>query len=317
MDLFFLFISFSSCRFSSHYVVVHFLFLVMLPAAYIIVPLIHTFTSSLRGSFLCSLRYVRRHILLLGRFCRSSHISLSVMQFEKAAHELAAEGLHVATVDATANEALARRFDISGFPTIKWFSSATAAPSDYKGGRDKESIVQWVRRKSGPAATVVTTKEEADSLLERADVVVVGFFETKGSPADLAFNAAASNVEDLVFGVVYGIDGDAAELRKDFGVSQGDAVVAANDFEGEDDAILLDETVFTNAAALADWIIAHSLPVVVTFSQETAPRIFKGDIKTHFLLFADKAAGDASSSALKAFATAAQVRVQLPRHYMS
>ncbi|KAG8465824.1 hypothetical protein KFE25_005394 [Diacronema lutheri] len=48
----------------------------------------------------------------------------------------------VAAVDATAEEALARKYGIKGFPTIKLFGADKRRPSDYGGARDAPSIVQ-------------------------------------------------------------------------------------------------------------------------------------------------------------------------------
>lgn len=47
------------------------------------------------------------------------------------------------------------------------------------GGRDAASIVQWVKKKSGPPAKQVKTAEEAKALQESADVVVLGFFKVR------------------------------------------------------------------------------------------------------------------------------------------
>ena len=42
---------------------------------------------------------------------------------------------------------LAERFEIKGFPTIKYIYEGT--PSDYNGGRTDSEIVNWVKKKTG------------------------------------------------------------------------------------------------------------------------------------------------------------------------
>lgn len=44
------------------------------------------------------------------------------------------EGIRIAKVDATVEEEVAKRYDISGYPTIKFFRKGEA-PVDYEGGR--------------------------------------------------------------------------------------------------------------------------------------------------------------------------------------
>ena len=39
--------------------------------------------------------------------------------------------------------------------------------------------------------------------------------------------------------------------------------------------------------AMESFVSGHSLPLVTTFSRETAPKIFGGNIRTHLLVFAD------------------------------
>jgi len=43
--------------------------------------------------------------------------------------------------------------------------------------REAEDILQWLKKKTGPPATTVTTQKDIDSLMESDDVCVVGFFK--------------------------------------------------------------------------------------------------------------------------------------------
>mmetsp|Transcript_15727 Transcript_15727/g.30388 ORF Transcript_15727/g.30388 Transcript_15727/m.30388 type:complete len:476 (+) Transcript_15727:164-1591(+) len=69
-------------------------------------------------------------------------------EWRQAARDLADTGVVIANVDATANEGLAQRFGIQGFPTIKFFppglsSKTDESAEDYQYERSAEAIVSW------------------------------------------------------------------------------------------------------------------------------------------------------------------------------
>ena len=49
----------------------------------------------------------------------------------------------IAAVDATASEDLAKKFSISGYPTIKFFPKGSTDPEDYQGDRTADTIVKY------------------------------------------------------------------------------------------------------------------------------------------------------------------------------
>jgi len=55
----------------------------------------------------------------------------------------------IAKVDADAHKELGSRFDVHGYPTLKWFPKGSTTPEDYDGGRDVESLTAFVQQKSG------------------------------------------------------------------------------------------------------------------------------------------------------------------------
>jgi protein disulfide-isomerase A1 len=82
-------------------------------------------------------------------------------------------------MDATVNSETPSKFDVEGFPTLKFFRNGQA--SDYGGGRTESEIVNWIRKKSGPAAKTVSTVSEADGFKNSADVTVIGLFSSAES----------------------------------------------------------------------------------------------------------------------------------------
>jgi len=55
----------------------------------------------------------------------------------------------IAKVDADAHKELGGRFDVHGFPTLKYFPKGSTTPEDYNGGRSLEELTTYVINKSG------------------------------------------------------------------------------------------------------------------------------------------------------------------------
>lgn len=64
----------------------------------------------------------------------------------------AKDRVHISKVDADNERALGQRFGIAGFPTLKWFDGKSDQAEDYEGGRDLESLVEFVSEKAGVRA---------------------------------------------------------------------------------------------------------------------------------------------------------------------
>jgi thiol-disulfide isomerase/thioredoxin len=82
----------------------------------------------------------------------------------------------LAKVDATlsSNKALAEKFGVKGYPTLKVIRDHAAdAASDYGGPRDAAGIASYVTKLSGPATTELTSAEEVAAFAAKDSVVVV------------------------------------------------------------------------------------------------------------------------------------------------
>jgi protein disulfide-isomerase A1 len=210
------------------------------------------------------------------------HCKALAPEYAKAAKQLKDEGSNIklGKVDATVETKLAEQFEVRGYPTLKFFRSGK--PAEYTGGRDAPSIISWLNKKTGPAAKEFTVVEDAKSFQDSNPVVVLGFFKNLASDNAKVYFDVAGAMDDVQFGVTadkdifkeYKMDKDGIVLLKKFDEGR-------NDFDGEYDA-----------KTLKSWIQSNSLALVNDFTQETAGKLFGGDIKSHNLLFISKSADD-------------------------
>lgn len=79
----------------------------------------------------------------------------------------------LAKVDANeeSNRELASQFEIRGFPTIKILRNGGKSSQDYKGPRDADGIVDYLKKQSGPASAEIKSAEDASNLIKNVFIV--------------------------------------------------------------------------------------------------------------------------------------------------
>jgi len=227
---------------------------------------------------------IKTHKHLLVKFVAPwcGHCKSLVPAYAAAAKQLAESQseIKLASVDATIEQDLAQKFEVKGYPTIKFFSDGTTF--EYTGGRTQEDLLSWLKKKTGPAADQLKTVEDLEKLKKTADVVVIGAFENLDSDAALTFLHVAKTVDGIPFGITSNSD-----VFKELKVTK-DAVVLLKKFdEGRNE---LTSTI--DEASIRDFIQTNQMPLVIDFTPETAQKIFGGEVKVHVILFASKKSGD-------------------------
>merc|ERR1712184_56734 len=179
---------------------------------------------------------------------------------------------------AKAAGVLAEKFEVRGYPTLKFFKNGK--PTEYNGGRTADTIVTWVEKKTGPAAVALADVAAAAKFVEDNEIAVLGFFADAEGEAAKAFLEVAGGNDDLKFALgtadiaaEYKVEGDAIVLFKKFDEGRNDLTEGLTDVEG-----------------ITKFVASSALPLVVEFNQETAQKIFSGEIKSHLLMFLSKSA---------------------------
>lgn len=183
----------------------------------------------------------------------------------------------IAKVDATAENDLASKFGVKGFPTLKWFVNGEV--SDYSGGRTEATIVTWLKKKTGPPAEVIKTVDQLTKFKDQAEAVVLGLFQDETEAA--AFLKLAQNDDNAPYGVCYGSCDDvikAAEISSDV------KIIVLQQFD-EGKAVFSGD--YNDSDEIRLFISSNLLPLVIPFTQQSAPKIFGGPVKDQVLLFLD------------------------------
>ena len=164
----------------------------------------------------------------------------------------------MAKIDATEETELAEKFEVRGYPTIKFFRNGKAI--EYTGGRSSEDILKWLKKKTGPAAQTLTTADEAKAFKSSADVVVVGFFSDLESADAKAFLEAAAENDEYPFAI-----SSESNVWSELGVDSPKIVLFKKFDEGRND---LEEAV--SVESVKKFVVSNSLPLVVQFSHEVS-----------------------------------------------
>jgi protein disulfide-isomerase A1 len=110
-------------------------------------------------------------------FSRCGHCKSLQPTYAAAAKQLAESGseIKLGSVDATTEQELAQKFDVKGYPTLKFFSEGTIV--EYTGGRGQDDIISWLKKKTGPVAEDLKSVSDLNQFKENGDVVVIGAFK--------------------------------------------------------------------------------------------------------------------------------------------
>jgi len=221
------------------------------------------------------------------------HCKSLAPEYAKAAQQLAASNPNVklAKIDCTVEKELASKYEIRGFPTLKFFSKAAGAPVPYEAGRTAPDIVNWLKKKTGPAAVEVKTGEEADTLIGNSEVVVI-FFGPTGTEAYENFIKVAHQFEDVAFAFSgeqtvaekFGAETNGVILFKKF--DEGKAVHSGNN----------------DVETVKAFINEHKDPSVFGFDQKTAQKIFGEGLDALFLIVSDNEEGHKAQEAVRSVA---------------
>ncbi|WCJ44369.1 Protein disulfide-isomerase [Euphorbia peplus] len=192
------------------------------------------------------------------------HCKKLAPEYEKAASVLNSHGSPVVLAKVDANEEvnkdIASQYDIKGFPTIKILRNGGKSIQEYKGPREADGIVEYLKKQSGPASVEIKSNEDASTFVGDKKIVIVGVFPKLSGSEYENFIAVA---EKLRSDYEFGHTSDAKHLPRGESSVSGPLVRLFKPF----DELVVDFKDFS-VDALEKFIEESSIPIVTVFNND-------------------------------------------------
>ncbi|CAM9783255.1 unnamed protein product [Chrysoparadoxa australica] len=136
-------------------------------------------------------------------------------------------------------------------------------------------MVKYAIKKSGPAAEVIGSVDEAKMFKAKAEAVVLGCFGSATSDVAKTFLKVAGTNDDLIFGIT-----TEKKVMKELGCKSDGLLVLKDYDEGKATLSVSGKTI---AEEMSSFISNMSMRLVTTFTPELSRSIFGGPVKAHAL----------------------------------
>eukprot|EP00887_Chlorella_sp_A99_P005246 scaffold1.g5246.t1 len=211
------------------------------------------------------------------------------------------KGHDASIVDATEEKELGKKFEVQGYPTLKWFVDGKLA-MDFSGGRQADDIVRWVKKKAGPPTVAVDSAEALEKATKDSRVYVLGFFESFEGDKHTQYEAVAKKSDDAAFvktadkevAAKLGLKAPGFALARNYPEFGLETVRAALDGEDEFEKQLL------------DFVKAERLPAFLEFSSASSNDIFGSGVAHQIIVVAKPDEFKAGSDLVTAMTAAAK-----------
>ncbi|CAO1634512.1 unnamed protein product [Sympodiomycopsis kandeliae] len=128
------------------------------------------------------------------------HCQALAPQLETAATALKAEGIPIAKVDCTEQEALCTEQEVGGYPTLKLFRKGT--PSEYGGTRKSDGIISYMKKQALPAVSTLTSSNLTEFKTKDRIVAIAYLSEGDSKDKQTFSDIADKHRDNYLFGVV-------------------------------------------------------------------------------------------------------------------
>ncbi|SSD62184.1 related to Protein disulfide-isomerase [Saccharomycodes ludwigii] len=119
--------------------------------------------------------FIKENSLVLAEFFAPwcGHCKNLAPEYVSAASELKKYDIPLAQIDCTVESDLCMEHGIKGYPSLKIFRGVDLPPSDYEGARNKDSIINYMKKQALPSVQVVEDEQDLKDLISEATEVVI------------------------------------------------------------------------------------------------------------------------------------------------
>ncbi|XP_053268051.1 protein disulfide-isomerase A4 [Pleuronectes platessa] len=190
------------------------------------------------------------------------HCKRLAPEYEKAAKELSQRSppIPLAKVDATVESEVAKRFGVTGFPSLKIFRKGKVF--DYNGPRENHGIVEYMGEQAGsPSKQVQAGKQVQELIKDGDDGVIVGVFSSDEDAAyEIYIEACNALREDFTFRHTF-----SSEVAKLLKASPGQVVITQPEkfrskYEPASHTLAVEES--TSVSEVQEFFEKHAIPLV-------------------------------------------------------
>ena len=175
--------------------------------------------------------------------------------------------IRLAKIDVSENRELASRYQVGGYPSLKLFRAGQPIPYD-QGERTTKAMLDWLKMKSSPSATRITTIDEIEKFIESNDVVIIGFFMDQSSADAKNYYKACEYLDDVREGYKFGIT-DSPEAFSKYDIKK-DSIILFKEFdEGRN---VFNGTNFA-VEKITNFIMFNGVPHLIDFDPKLVSRL--------------------------------------------
>jgi protein disulfide-isomerase A1 len=193
------------------------------------------------------------------------HCKALAPEYAKAATRLAAldPPIRIAKVDATGAPESAERFEVQGYPTLKYF--VKGEPEEYDGGRTDETLSAWLLKKQNRLIAEISSEDSLKAFLEMNPIAVFLFAE-KESPEYKTYSGVVEELKSVHYAVVTSRD-----VAKAYSTGFPSLLILKQD---DDKRVEFLGGELTSSGAMTDWIKENQIPWFMPVNEVTSEIIF-------------------------------------------
>uniref|UniRef100_A0A0E9X7Y7 Protein disulfide-isomerase n=2 Tax=Anguilla anguilla TaxID=7936 RepID=A0A0E9X7Y7_ANGAN len=166
----------------------------------------------------------------------------------------------LAKVDATVENDIASRFEVSGYPTLKIFRKGKSF--EYNGPREKDGIIDYMGEQAGPPSKHVQNQKQIQGFIKDGDdIVIVGVFSSEQDTAFQIYQETCNSLRDD-YKFLHTFNSAVSKLLN---VSPGQVVMIQPEkfqskYEPKSHLLTIHDS--TTVSEVKDFFKSHTLPLV-------------------------------------------------------